>query len=70
MDAVYKSGKHGRGAEHRCALAITVERKNRKLGRVRLQAINDCSAGELLPFIQTNVSSGTCITTDGWPGYS
>jgi transposase-like protein len=65
-----KSGKRGRGAEHKCAVAIAVERKNRKLGRVRLQVIDDCSAGELVPFIQTNVSSGSCVTTDGWPGYS
>jgi hypothetical protein len=41
-----KSGKRGRGAEHKCAVAIAVERKNPKLGRLRLQVIEDCSAGE------------------------
>jgi len=66
----HRSGKRGRGAEHKCAVAIAVERKNPKLGRVRLQVIDDCSAGELVPFVQTNVASGSCITTDGWPGYS
>ena len=65
-----KSGKRGRGAEHKCAVAIAVERKNPKLGRLRLQVIEDCSAGELVPFVQTNVDSGSNITTDGWLGYS
>ena len=65
-----RSGKRGRGAEHKCAVAIAVERKNRKLGRLRLQIIDDCSAGELVPFIQANVVSGSCVTTDGWPSYN
>ncbi|MCP3897032.1 IS1595 family transposase [Moraxella sp.] len=34
-----KSGKRGRGAGHKCAVAIAVERKNPKLGRLRLQVI-------------------------------
>ena len=66
----HRNGKRGRGAEHKCAAAIAVERKNPKLGRIRLQVIDDCSSGELLPFIQTNVVPGSCITTDGWPGYN
>ena len=66
----HRSGKRGRGAEHKCAVAIAVERKNPKLGRVRLQVIDDCSGAELVPFLQANVVSGSCITTDGWPGYS
>ncbi len=65
-----KSGKRGRGAEHKCAVVIAVEQKSPKLGRVRLQVIDDCSAGELIPFVQTNVVPGSCITTDGWSGYS
>jgi transposase-like protein len=65
-----KSGKRGRGAEHKCAVAIAVEQKNPKLGRLRLQVIEDCSADELVPFIQTNVDPGSGITTDGWLGYN
>jgi len=64
-----KSGKRGRGAEHKCAVAIAVEQKHPKLGRLRLQLIEDCSAGELVPFVQSNVFSGSTITTDGWLGY-
>ena len=65
-----KSGKRGRGAEHKCAVAIAVERKKPKLGRLRLQVIEDCSAGELVPFVQANVNFGSNITTDGWLGYN
>ena len=30
------SGKRGRGAEHKCAVAVAVERKGKQLGRLRL----------------------------------
>lgn len=63
------SGKRGRGAQNKCAVAIAVERKGRKLGRLRLQVIDDCSSGELMAFIQENVEYESQVTTDGWPGY-
>lgn len=63
-------GKRGRGAEHKCAVAIAVERKGKKLGRLRVQVIEDCSAGELAPFVQNNVEPGSAVSTDGWKGYS
>jgi len=65
-----KSGKRGPGAEHKCAVTIGVARKNPKLGRLRLQVIEDCSADELVPFVQINVDPGSGITTDGWLGYN
>jgi transposase-like protein len=65
------SGKRGRGAAHKCAVAIAVERQaNRRLGRLRLQLIGDCSAGELTPFFTANVQPGSHIQTDGWKGYN
>lgn len=64
------SGKRGRGASHKCAVAIAVERKKRKLGRLRVQVIEDCTAGELTPFIQNNVELGSSVSTDGWKGYN
>lgn len=33
------SGKRGRGALHKCAVAIAVEHKGKKLGRLRVQVI-------------------------------
>lgn len=65
-----RSGKRGRGAQNKCAVAIAVERKGRKLGRLRVQVIEDCSAGELTPFAQGNVEPGSTVVTDGWKGYS
>lgn len=64
------SGKRGRGAEHKCKVAIAVERKDRKLGRLRMQVIEHCSTEELTAFIKQNVISGSQITTDGWSAYS
>ena len=65
-----RSGKRGRGAEHKYAVAIAVERKGRKLGRLRLQLIDDCSSGQLVPFVVDNVSPGSVVMTDGWKGYN
>ena len=65
-----RSGKRGRGAEHKCKVAVAIERKGRKFGRVRMQVIENCSANELTPFAINNINSGSCITTDGWKGYS
>jgi transposase-like protein len=63
-------GKRGRGAEHKCAVAIAVERREHKLGRIRLQLIDDCSSGQLVPFVCGNVSKGSAVTTDGWKSYN
>jgi len=64
------SGKRGRGAGHKCAVAVAVERKGKKLGRLRMEVIERCNADELIPFIENNVSSGSRVSTDGWGGYS
>ena len=64
------SGKRGRGAAKKCKVVVAVERKGRKLGRLRMQVIGHCSAEELTSFVKTNISIGSHITTDGWPGYS
>jgi transposase-like protein len=63
------SGKRGRGAEHKCAVAIAVEKDGKKLGRVRFQVIESCSAGELLPFMRANIEQGSTVFTDGWSAY-
>lgn len=64
------SGKRGRGAEHKCKVVVAVERKGRKLGRLRMQVIESCSADELTPFVKTNIAAGSQITTDGWGAYN
>ena len=73
VDEFYLGGEHsgqrGRGAEHKCKVAIAVERQGRKLGRLRLQVIEHCSAEELIPFAKANIAIGSHITTDGWFAY-
>ena len=63
------SGKRGLGAERKCVVAVAAERKRRKLGRLRLQIIDTCSARDLIPFIQANIAPGNTIHTDDWGGY-
>ena len=63
-------GKRGRATEHKCAVAIAVEKKGRKLGRIRLQVIDDCSQGSLHDFINSHVQEQSNIITDGWGGYA
>jgi len=65
-----KRGKKGRGSKYKCAIAVAVERKGKKLGRLRMQVITRCTAKELVPFVTNNVISGSSITTDGWAGYN
>lgn len=65
-----RSGKRGRGADHKCKVAIAVERQGRKLGRLRMQVIEDCSAGQLIPFVKSNIALGSQVLTDGWKGYN
>ena len=64
-----KSGKRGRGAQHKCKVAVAVERSGRKLGRLRLQVIDNCSTEQLTCFAKENIALGSHITTDGWFAY-
>lgn len=64
-----KSGTRGRGAQHKCKVAIAVERNGRKLGRVRMQVIDRCSTEALTSFARENIVVGSQITTDGWFAY-
>jgi transposase-like protein len=64
------SGKRGRGAEHKCSVAAAVEKRGRKLGRIRLQILDDCSHNSLEQFIQSNIQHKSQIITDSWRGYA
>ena len=46
-----KSGKRGRGAEGKSLIAVAIEVKGRKTGRVRLAKIPDASSESLNKFI-------------------
>lgn len=61
---------HGRETEHKAIVAVAVEKRGRAMGRIRLQRIQDASAGQIIPFIQKSISEGASIITDGWRGYA
>jgi len=65
-----KSGKRGRGAEGKALIFVAVERKDNKIGRIRLKRIPDASAQSLEPAIKESVKPGTTINTDDWNGYN
>jgi len=64
------SGKRGRGAEGKSLIAVAVEIKGRKTGRVRLAKIPDTSSDSLKTFIEDNIEPSLTIITDGWPSYN
>lgn len=64
-----KPGKRGRGAEGKSIVLAAVEKKKPKLGRIRLQVTDDCSAESLSAFIEQNIEHGSQVITDGWKGY-
>lgn len=65
-----RSGKRGRGAEHKCKVVVAIERRGYQLGRLRMQVIDNCSGDELIPFVENNVAAGSQVITDGWKGYN
>ncbi len=64
------AGKRGRGTEGKSLIAVAVEVKGRKTGRVRLSKIPDASSKSLKSFIEQNIEPSSTIITDGWPSYS
>ena len=64
-----KQGKRGRGAENKTLVLIAAEINNSRIGRIRLQIIEDASAQSLEHAIRKNINKGSLIQTDGWPGY-
>jgi transposase-like protein len=73
VDEFYLGGQHpgkrGRGAQHKSVIVAAAEKKGRKLGRIRLQVIDDCSYNNLEGFIAQNIDQTSTLITDGWCGY-
>jgi len=65
-----KQGKRGRGAANKTLVLIAVEIKNSRIGRIRLQVIEDASAQSIENAITKNIAKGSLIQTDGWPSYN
>ena len=65
-----KTGKRGRGAEGKTLVIIAVELINRRMGRVRLETIEQADRICINEFIKNNIEKGSTIVTDGWKGYT
>jgi len=65
-----KLGKRGRGAEGKSLVAVAVEIKGRKTGRIRLAKIPNASSESLNEFITNNIEKSSKVITDGWNGYN
>lgn len=65
-----QGGKRGRGAPGKSLVVIAVQKKGRKLGRIRLQRVPDASAISLEKAVTDAAEPGSEIITDGWNGYN
>ncbi len=64
--------KGGRQRKNRKALmvAVAVERREKSLGRLRLEVVPDDSAATLGAFIARNIEPGSTVGSDAWSGYT
>jgi len=67
-----EEGATGRQTFKKAKIAVAVEvpgGDRRKIGRVRLQVVEDFSAKSLIGFVSANVLPGSRVLTDDWTGY-
>lgn len=65
-----KPGITGRGAKGKTVVVCAVEKKDGRLGRVRLAVIADCSKQKLTAFVKGELELESTVHTDGWQGYN
>ena len=58
-----------RGSENKKEFAIAVETEGKKIGRIRMECINDCSAESLQSFVHATIEQKSTLITDGWKSY-
>jgi transposase-like protein len=63
-------GVVGRQTVTKTLIAVAVEVRGRRAGRVRLQVIPDAATNTLTAFVRTQVAAGSQVITDGWAGYT
>ena len=54
---------------NRSLIVIAAEVRGEGIGRIRTATVEDASADSLISFIQSAVTEGTTVRTDGWSGY-
>ncbi len=62
-----RKGLHGRGSANKIPVVGIREKTS---GKVRLQAVKDCSSHVLAEFIRKHVQGGSTLHTDEWRGYA
>ena len=64
-----EEGAAGRQLGDKALIVVAAEADGKRIGRIRLRAIQDASAGSLHPFVRDCIAPGSTVHTDGWPGY-
>jgi transposase-like protein len=65
-----EEGSPDRKADKKDLIAIAVEIKEGRPGRIRMAVIDSATGDDLMSFILANVELGSGVNTDGWPGCS
>lgn len=66
----HRPGKRGRGADGKTLVFIAAELKDGRIGRIRLQVLEDASQESLPAAVQAAIEPGSQVVTDGWDGYN
>ena len=74
VDECYVGGhevglRGGRARGAKALVAVAVEVRGTRAGRVRMQVIPDATADILAGFVTSSVTPGATVHTDGWPAY-
>jgi len=64
-----EEGVAGRRQGDKALVVIAAQAVGKRIGRIRLRAIQDATAGSLHTFVQDCVKPGSTVHTDGWQGY-
>jgi transposase-like protein len=74
VDETYLGGEEaavrGRQTVSKAIVAIAVELKEGRIGRIRLRHVPDVSGSSLVSFVKDVAAPGSTVQTDGWPGYA
>jgi transposase-like protein len=66
-----KAGKRGRGARGKALVLLAVQlQPGGEIGRIRLAQVSDASGPSLVGALETMVTPGSEVKTDGWRGYN
>lgn len=64
-----EEGAAGRRHIDKALIVIAAEADGKRIGRIRMRAIQDATAGSLHSFVMDCVAPGSTVHTDGWQGY-